>query len=96
MVLRKRSKTGGGSGPAAPSWQNGRQAASEVSREHNVYGTAKMDITMGADAPTELRMGYHKLLSTLKDSNKTCVLLPLSPLITENSIVETDNILTKI
>ena len=72
MVSIKKVNTGGGSGLATPTWWNGRQAASEVSREQNVYVTTKVDITPGADVPMDLRKENHKLLSTLKYSNNTC------------------------
>ena len=69
--------------------------ASEVSREHNINVTTKVGITSVADAPTELRTRYHKLLSTLKERNEPCVFLPVSPLAMDNSIVEPDEITTK-
>ena len=69
MVLIKKDKTGGGAGPSTPTQRNGRWAASEVSREHNVYVTTKVDITPGADDPTEHITGYHKFLSALKERN---------------------------
>ena len=67
----------------------------EVFCEHNIYVTTKIDITLGADAPMELHTGYHKLLLALKYSNKTCVFLPVNLLTTDNSILETDDISTK-
>ena len=62
----------------------------------NAHVTKKVDITPGADAPAELRTGYHKFLSKLKENNNTCLLLPVITLITDNAIVEPDNILTNI
>ena len=58
--------------------------------------TTKVDITPSADAPTELRTGYHKFLLMLKESNKKCVFLLVSPLNMGNAIVELDDIPTKI
>ena len=55
----------------------------------------KVDIFPGADGPTELRTGYHKLLSTLKNINKMCVFLPVSPLTTDSAIVHPDKIPTR-
>ena len=94
IVSSKKAKTGGGSGSAMPLRQNGRQAKSEVSSEHNIYVTKKADITPGAEASLELRMGYHKLLSTLKESNKTCILLLVIHLTMDNTIVEPEEIPT--
>ena len=65
---------------------------SEVSREHDVYVKTKVDFTPGADAPTELCMGYHKLISMHKESNETCVVLPVSPLTTDTVIVDPEEI----
>ena len=95
MVLSNKAKTGGGYGLATPLQQNGRRVALEVSCEHNVYVTTNVDITLGADASKELRMGYHKLLSAIKGSNETRVFLPVIPLSTDNAILEPDSILTK-
>ena len=95
MVLRKKAKKGGGYGSATPTRPNRIRTASEVSCEQKIYVTSKVDIMPGADTPTELRMGYHKFLSMLKESNDTCVSLPVSPLNTENAIVELEDILTK-
>ena len=95
MVSSKKTKTAGGSGPATPPRQNRRQAASEVSREHNIYMMTKVDIMPGVEAPMELRTGYHKLLSTHKECNKTYVLLPESILTTDSTIVEPDKIPTR-
>ena len=67
MVYIKKVKTGGGSRPATPPHLNRIMAASEVSREQNVYVTTKIDITPGVDASTELRIGYHKLILTHKE-----------------------------
>ena len=66
VVSIKKVNTGGGSGLAMPTRWNGRQAASEVSHEQKFYVTTKVDITPGADVPTDLRKENHKLLSTLK------------------------------
>ena len=96
MVSSKKAKTGGGAGSATHQRQDGRWAVLEVSREHNVYVTTKVDITADADAPTELCTGCRKLLSTLKESNETCILLPVRTITTYNAIVEPDNIPAKI
>ena len=69
MVSSKKAKTGGGAGSATHQRQDGRWAVLEVSREHNVYVTTKVDITPGADDPTEHITGYHKFLSALKERN---------------------------
>ena len=54
----------------------------------------KVDITPGTYAPTELRKGYHKFLSMLKERNKVCVYLPVIPITTKSAIVEPDEIPT--
>ena len=95
IVLVNKANTVVGAVPATPTRRNRRQVASDVSGYHNVYVTTKMDIIPGADAPTELRMGYHKLLLTLKGRNYTCVFLPVSPLTTDSSIVDPDKIPTR-
>ena len=96
MLLNKKANTGGGSGSAMTPRRNRRRTASNVSREHNIYVMTKVDILTGADAPTELPMEYHKLLWMSKESNKKCVLFPMNLITTYNSIVEPDEILTKI
>ena len=68
----------------------------EISRAHNVYMTKKVDIMPVADAPSELRTGYHKFLSELKESKNTCVLLPVIPITTDNNIVKPYEIPTNI
>ena len=92
MVSSKKAKTGGGSGSATHQRKDGRWAVLEVSHEHNVYVTTKVDIMAGADAQTELRTGCHKLLLTIKEINETCILLPVRTITTYNAIVEPDNI----
>ena len=96
MILRNKAKTRWAAGTAKPPRRNGRRVESEVSREHDVYVKTKVDFTPGADAPTELRMGYHNLLLTLKGRNYTCVLLPVIPITTDSSIVDPDKIPTRI
>ena len=71
MVSINKDKTGGGSGPATPPHRNRRQAGLEVSPEHNVNVAKKVDSTPGAEAPKEIRTGYHKWILTLIESNKT-------------------------
>ena len=55
----------------------------------------KVDITPGADAPTELRTGYHKLLLTLKEKNETFVFFPVIPITTNSALVDPEEILTR-
>ena len=95
MVSINKAKTGGGSVPVTPPRRNRRRAALEVSYEHNVYVTTKVDITQGVNASTELRTGYYKFLLMLKDKNETCVFLPVIPLTRDSAIVEPDNIPTR-
>ena len=95
MVLSKKANTGGKAGPDTPPWWNRIRVVSEVSLEHNFYVTINVDIIPGAVTPTELRTGYHKFISTLKESNEICVFLPVISLTTDNNIVEQDDILTR-
>ena len=57
--------------------------------------TTKVNITPGADVPTEIRTGYHNFLLTLNESNKTCVSLPVIHITRYSAIVELDNITTR-
>ena len=95
MVLSKKANTGGKAGPDTPPWWNRIRVVSEVSLEHNFYVTIKVDIIPGAVTPTELRTGYHKLLSMLKDRNETCHFLPARPFTTNSAILDTDDIPTR-
>ena len=95
MVLIKKAKIGRGAGSAMTLWRTGIRLALEVPREHTFYLMTKVDITPGADAPTELRTGYHQLLLMLKNIIETCVFLPVSPLTIHSAIVEPDEIPTR-
>ena len=95
MVSTHKANTGGGAGMAMPPRRNRRWAALEVSLEHKIYVTTKVDMMPGADVPTELHTGYHKLISTLKESNETCVFLLVIPLTTDRAIVDPDDIPTR-
>ena len=82
MVLSKDLNPGGGVRPATPPQRNRRRAASEVLCEQ-------------PEAPTEIRTGYHEFLSAIKESNESCVFLPVTPLKKDSAIVDPEEILTK-
>ena len=54
-----------------------------------------MDITPDTDVPIELRTSYHKLILMLKERSETCVSLQVSPITTDKTLVESEDILIK-
>ena len=92
MAPNKKAKTDNGPGLSSSSRRNGRRAASEVTRENNVYMSTKIEISQGGDVTSDLRSGYHKLLTILQECNETCVFLPVIPLSKDCAIVDPDEL----